>query len=41
MLNFAQLDPEEFELLCEDLLRALGFNIESRQPEGRIAAKTS
>lgn len=34
MLDFRQLSPEEFELLCEDLLRNNGFLIESRPARG-------
>lgn len=34
MLDFTHLSPEEFELLCEDILRSLGFTIESRPARG-------
>lgn len=34
MLEFGQLSPEEFELLCEDLLRSSDFLIESRPARG-------
>src|SRR4051794_22482774 len=34
MLDFTKLNPEEFEFLCEDLLRAQGFTIESRPGRG-------
>ena len=33
-IDFTQIDPEEFELLCEDLLRALGFSIEAQVARG-------
>src|ERR1051325_1955369 len=34
MLDFSHLSPEEFELLCEDILRSLSFTIESRPARG-------
>jgi hypothetical protein len=34
MLDFSHLSPEEFELLCEDVLRGLGFTIDSRPARG-------
>ena len=34
MLDFTTISPEDFELLCEDLLNDLGFSIESRPARG-------
>ncbi|TEU15215.1 MAG: hypothetical protein E3J21_13835 [Anaerolineales bacterium] len=33
-VDFTQIDPEEFELLCEDLLQAMGFSIEAKVARG-------
>ena len=33
-IDFTQIDPEEFELLCEDLLQAMGFSIEAQVARG-------
>ena len=33
-IDFAQIDPEEFELLCEDLLQAMGFSIDAKVSRG-------
>ena len=34
MIDFNKISPEDFELLSEDLLRSLGFTIESRPARG-------
>jgi len=45
-IDFTQIDPEEFELLCEDLLQAMGFSVEAKVARGSdlgrdiIAAQT-
>jgi hypothetical protein len=33
-VDFTQIDPEEFELLCEDLLQAMGFAVEAKVARG-------
>jgi len=33
-IDFTQIDPEEFELLCEDLLQAMDFSIEAKVARG-------
>lgn len=33
-VDFTRIDPEEFELLCEDLLQAMGFIIEAKVARG-------
>jgi formylglycine-generating enzyme required for sulfatase activity len=34
LIDFTQIDAEEFELLCEDLLQAMGFSIEAKPARG-------
>jgi len=33
-IDFTQINPEEFELLCEDLLQAMGFSIDAKVSRG-------
>jgi len=33
-IDFTRIDTEEFELLCEDLLQAMGFSIEAKVARG-------
>ena len=33
-IDFTQIEPEAFELLCEDLLQAMGFSIEAKVARG-------
>ena len=33
-VDVKQIDPEEFELLCEDLLQAMGFTVVAKVARG-------